>query len=74
MVLQQHIDNLEQRLEQLLSLTEGLFTENRDLRQHLQQAQAECTRLQQNNQAASQQIEAIISQLKQQFSDFDQGD
>ena len=74
MAFQQHIDNLEQRLEQLLSITEGLYTENTTLRQDLKLALAECSRLQQKNNAASQQIETIISQLKQQFSDFNQGD
>lgn len=74
MALQQYIDMLEQRLEDLLLTTTQLHDDNEQLRQRLQVVMAECTHLKQKNDAASEQIESIIKQIKQQFSNTQRGD
>ncbi|PID50716.1 MAG: hypothetical protein CR991_00145 [Proteobacteria bacterium] len=66
MALQNQLDVLEQQLSQLLSVLQALHAENDYLRQQQQQLMDECVHLQQKNEAASAQIEAILTRLRQQ--------
>lgn len=67
--LADQLDALEQRLAELLGVMENLAADNEKLREREQQLQEACDTLKQKNADASQQIETIITRLKQPLAD-----
>lgn len=67
--LADQLDALEQRLAELLGVMENLAADNEKLREREQQLQEACAALKQKNADASQQIETIITRLKQPLAD-----
>jgi len=57
------LEQLEQRINQLTLLAQGLREENQTLRQQLQEAQSESRSLRSRLDAARQRIEALIEKL-----------
>ncbi|GAB1231587.1 hypothetical protein [Ferrigenium sp. UT5] len=61
--MQSELDSLEQKLNQLVQLTQHLRTENLQLRQHVAAALNEQRRSQDKMSQAAQRIEKILGQL-----------
>lgn len=66
LLLPTHFAHIEQQLERLIDVIDSLEAENDELRKREQQLVQQCELLTLRNAKACEQIEAIISQLKQQ--------
>lgn len=66
LLLPKHFAKLERQLTQLVSLIDTLENENHELRKREQLLTQQCELLTLRNAKACEQIETIISQLKQQ--------